>query len=103
MRHALALIALAALAGCASTTQQGPAEYGYKPGEAAPAVISEVEAETLTTQYREFKLKRDEIASAMAGTSDPNSRAGYAKIIDDLSRSMQPLEYRLRSAGRPVP
>ena len=60
MRHAIALIALAALAGCATTAPQGPASWGYQPGQAAPSRISEAEAETLTSQYLEFKLKRDE-------------------------------------------
>ncbi|MBX3657357.1 MAG: hypothetical protein KIS62_05675 [Ramlibacter sp.] len=101
MRHALTAIVLAALAACA--TDSGPPQWGYKPGESAPQVISEAEAETLTTQYRDFKLKREEISNAMAATRDPGARARYAQIIDDLSRSMEPLAYRLRSAGRPLP
>ncbi len=104
MKHALPLIAIAALVGCASNAPpQGPSQWGYQQGQAAPTVISEVEAETLTGQYRELKLKREEIASAMAAARDPNVRANYARIIDDLSRNMAPLEYRLRSAGRPIP
>jgi hypothetical protein len=82
---------------------QGPASWGYQPGQAAPSRISEAEAETLTSQYLEFKLKRDEIARVQAATSDPNGRARYGQMIDELSQSMAPLEYRLRAAGRPVP
>jgi hypothetical protein len=103
MRHAIALIALATLVGCATTAPQGPAAWGYQPGQAAPSRISEAEAETLTSQYLEFKLKRDEIARVQAATSDPNGRARYGQMIDELSQSMAPLEYRLRAAGRPVP
>lgn len=102
MKYALPLIAAAALAGCA-TTDQGPPQWGYQPGQRAPAQISEVEAEALTSQYRDYKLKREEIQRAQAASSDPNTRARYATIINDLSRSMEPLEYRLRSAGRPIP
>jgi len=98
----IVIAALAALAAC-TTTQGPPSGGGYLPGQGAPTGISEVEAETLTSQYREYKLKREEISAAMAGTSDPNARAYFANIINDLTRSMEPLAYRLRSAGRPLP
>ncbi len=100
--HILAVAALASLAAC-TTTQGPPAGGGYKPGESAPARISEVEAETLTTQYLDLKSQRTTMVNALNSTGDPAARSRYAQAIDDLSRHMQPLEYRLRSAGRPVP
>ena len=100
--HVLALLAVAALSAC-NTTQGPPAGGGYKPGESAPARISEAEAETLTTQYLDLKGQRTTMVNALNATSDPAARSRYARAIDDLSRNMQPLEYRLRWAGRPVP
>lgn len=100
--HILAAAALALLAGCA-TTQGPPVGGGYKPGESAPARISEVEAETLTTQYLDLKNQRTTMVNALNASADPAARSQYARAIDDLNRNMQPLEYRLRSAGRPIP
>lgn len=100
--HAAALAALALLVGCA-TTQSPPSGGGYLPGQSAPAQISEAEAETLTTQYLDLKGQRTTMVNALNATGDPAARSRYAQAIDDLSRHMQPLEYRLRSAGRPVP
>ncbi|MGE0333177.1 MAG: hypothetical protein AB7P37_21060 [Ramlibacter sp.] len=100
--HVLALLALAALSAC-TTTQGPPVGGGYKPGESAPARISEAEAETLTAQYLDLKNQRTTLVNAMATTSDPATRTRFSQSIDILNRDMQPLEYRLRSAGRPIP
>ena len=103
MRHAIALIALAALAGCATTAPQGPASWGYQPGQAAPSRISEAEAETLTTQYLDMKNQRTTMENALRTTTDPAARSRFAQSITTLNQQMAPLEYRLRSAGRPIP
>ena len=102
LSHALALAALAALSAC-TTTQGPPVGGGYKPGESAPVRISEAEAETLTTQYLDLKNQRTTMVNALNASADPAARSHYARAIDDLNRHMQPLEYRLRSAGRPSP
>ena len=100
--YAAAAVVLALLAGCA-TTQSPPSGGGYLPGQSAPANISEAEAETLTTQYLDLKNQRTTMLNALNSTSDPGARARFAQAVDDLNRNMQPLEYRLRSAGRPLP
>ncbi len=100
--YAAALAVLALLAGCA-TNQGPPSGGGYLPGQSAPANISEAEAETLTTQYLDLKNQRMTMLNALNSTSDPGARARFSKAVDDLDRNMQPLEYRLRSAGRPLP
>ena len=100
------LLAPAALlmAGCASQPQQNaPANWGYQPGQQAPSVISEAEAETLTSQVAEMKAKRKEIRDGMYAVTDPNVLRQRQGIIDAINQQLQPLEYRLRAAGRPVP
>lgn len=100
--HVLALVALVALSAC-TTTQGPPVGGGYKPGESAPSGISDSEAETLTAQYVDLKNQRTTLVNALATTSDPATRTRFTQSIDILNRHMQPLEYRLRAAGRPVP
>lgn len=101
--HILAVAALASLAACTTTQGPPPVGGGYLPGQSAPAGISESEAETLTTQYLDFKNQRTTMVNALNSTTDPAARARFAESVDILSRHMAPLEYRLRSAGRPVP
>ena len=99
----LALAALASMAACTTTQGPPPVGGGYLPGQSAPAGVSEAEAETLTAQYLDLKNQRMTLLTALNTTSDPATRARFAESVDILSRHMAPLEYRLRSAGRPVP
>ncbi len=104
MKKTLVLASMAALVGaCSSVPPSGPQEWGYKPGEQAPRLISEAEAETLTAQVAEIKAKRREIADGMRTVSDPAVRAQRLRTIEEFTQQLQPLEYRLRAAGRPVP
>ena len=105
MKHTtvLSLAVAALLAACSATTTQGPAGWGYQPGQTAPTRISEAEAETLTTQYLDFKNQRTTLENALRTTTDPSARSRFAQSINTLNQHMAPLEYRLRSAGRPVP
>jgi len=66
-------------------------------------VISEPEAASLTEQYISLKGQRSTLQNALPTTTDPGKRAQFIDSIGLLTRNMQLLEYRLRSAGRPVP
>lgn len=101
--YVIGLSLLAALAACETTRTQGPTTWGYKPGEAAPAGISEAEAETLTTQYLDLKNQRSTLETALPTINDPAARQRFVQSINTLNQHMAPLEYRLRAAGRPVP
>lgn len=103
MKQLWSLVPALLLAACVSNPPSGPAHLGYPPGQNAPAQISEYEAETLTSQYLEFKLKRQEMSAALGATHDPATRSRYIQNINELTRAMEPLAYRLRAAGRPLP
>ena len=97
------------LAACASgdyyggRPPQGPPQYGYKPGESAPTVISEVEFNQLTEGLTDLYNQRHTLAGLMRTTPDPMARNRYAADIDGLNARIAPMEYRLRAANRPLP
>lgn len=105
MKNQVAMALLAALLGaCAnSPPQSAPPQWGYQPGQQAPSVISEAEAETLTAQVAEIKAHRKQARDSLFSVTDPAARAQRQQLIDKLTVQLQPLEYRLRAAGRPVP
>lgn len=103
MKTALALSCLALVAGCASTPRSGPAEWGYKPGQSAPSVISDSEFEQTTGQIHELMAQRSGYTTALRTAPDADTRARYLRNIDDLNGRIRMLEYRLRAANRPVP
>lgn len=105
MKNPIALALLTALvAACASSPpQSAPPQWGYQPGQQAPSVISEVEAETLTAQVAELKALRKQAHDSLFSVTDPGVRAQRQQQIQKLTEQLQPLEYRLRAAGRPVP
>lgn len=97
----LSLVAL--LGGCAGPQQSAPANWGYQPGQQAPRLISEAEAETLTTQVGDLKAQRRQARNNLVSSGDAARRAQWQAEINNLTERLQPLEYRLRAAGRPVP
>lgn len=103
MKTASALACLALVAGCADAPRQGPANWGYQPGQQAPSVISETEFEQLTSQVIDFRNQRNTLAGIVRTTQDANVRSQHLRSIDDLNGKIQMLEYRLRAAGRPLP
>ena len=50
MKNAIALASLAMLGACANTPHSAPADWGYRPDQPAPRIISENEFEQLTAQ-----------------------------------------------------
>jgi len=98
-----ALLALAS-AGCllAACTTSGPAAYGYKPGEAAPGVISESEFASLTLSLTDLRHQRLTLSRLAANPSEPR-RLEYLRQVAEMDRTIGLLEYRLRAAGRPLP
>ncbi|MBC5764986.1 hypothetical protein [Ramlibacter albus] len=114
MKNLAVLASIATLSACVSTgprvqsggappPPQGPAEYGYKPGESAPTIISEHEFEQLTMQLTDLYNQRATLGQLWRGTADSAQRARYASDIDRLNRMIAPLEYRMRAANRPLP
>jgi hypothetical protein len=116
---ALAIGSLATLSGCSDIPYQGggpqvapaqvapaqiaPARWGYKPGERAPSVISEYEFDQLTEQVTNLKAQRATLVRGVRASPPSAARDEYVRSIESLNESIQMLEYRLRSAGRPVP
>jgi hypothetical protein len=118
MNHAAVLASLLALTACSNVSQSAPGDWGYEsgrqgpaprnwggyePGQRAPTVISEVEAQTLGEQVVDLKAQRATLANNLPRVTDPATRARFARNIDELNAHLQLLEYRLRAAGRPVP
>lgn len=117
MKLALAIAGLAVLAACADVPtdrhypgpglgwgqQQGPRSWGYERGQAAPALISEIEAQQLTDEVTQLKAQRGALASNLPRVTDPARRREQMRAIDDINGRLEMLEYRLRAAGRPVP
>lgn len=112
MKNLTLLASIATLSACVSPgprvdpsapPPQGPAQYGYKPGESAPTVISETEFEQLTAQLTDLYNQRATLGQLWRGTADSAQRARHAADIDRLNRMIAPLEYRMRAASRPLP
>jgi len=103
MKIALSLATLALLGACASVPQSGPAQWGYKPGETGPTVISEAEFETLTQQITDLQNQRATQRNAVRVTADPAGRAQLLRSIEGLDDKIRMIEHRLRTANRPVP
>lgn len=103
MKIVLALASLAVLGACSNAPQSAPADWGYRPGQHAPSVISEFEFEQLTAQVTDFKAQRATLSNIVRASSDSSVRAQHLRSIDDLNGRIQMLEYRLRAAGRPTP
>lgn len=113
MKLAVALASAALLAACADVpthaqyhrpSQPAPRDYwGYERGQQAPANISEAEAEQLREQVVMLKAQRATLANNLPRVSDPRTRSDHIRTINDIDAQLQPLEYRLRAAGRPVP
>lgn len=82
---------------------QGPAEYGYKPGESAPSVMSEYEFEQTTQTLADLYNQRATLGQLWRAATDPAQRARFASDIDRLNRMIAPYEYRMRAANRPLP
>jgi hypothetical protein len=98
------------LAGCAvndygrgGPLPQGPARYGYKPGESAPPVISESEFNQVTESLTDLYNQRATLARLLRTSPDAGARARYAGDIERINGLVAPMEYRLRAAGRPLP
>lgn len=102
MKTTLAAASLATLAAC-SAPSSGPAAWGYRPGESAPAVISESEFNSLTEQLTDLRNQRAELQRVASRTADPLRRAEHVRGIEKLDSMIAPIEYRLRAAGRPLP
>jgi hypothetical protein len=93
------LAVLAVLQGCNATQSQVVSDRGqYQRGP-----ISEVEAETLTTQLQEARAQRDSAAASLATASNYDVRRKLQQSIYDYSQMISLYENRLRSAGRPLP
>jgi hypothetical protein len=111
MKHvALWLVPVVLLSACAVTDfgrggppAQGPPQYGYKPGESAPAVISETEFKQLTESLTDLYNQRATLARLVRTSPDAAARARYAGDIERMNASIAPMEYRMRAAGRPLP
>src|SRR3954467_2819508 len=103
MKTALSLATLVLLAACQTTVPSGLADYSYKPGERGPATISEMEYEQLTGQVVDFRAQRSTLLEIVRTSPDPATRARHQAGIEDLTGKIQYVEYRLRSAGRPLP
>jgi hypothetical protein len=113
MKTLTVLASMAVLSACVSTgprvqsgampQPQGPVEYGYKPGESAPTVISEYDFDQLTLQLTDLYSQRTTVGQLWRSTPDPTQRMRFAGDIDRLNRLIAPLEYRMRAANRPVP
>lgn len=111
MNHiALLLVPAVLLSACAVTDfgrgappVQGPPQYGYKPGESAPTVISESEFDQITQSLTDLYNQRATLARLVRTSPDAAARARYAGDIERMNASIAPMEYRMRAAGRPLP
>jgi hypothetical protein len=115
MKLAFALASLAVLAACSDVPLSAPAHgrpppvqasrdhWGYQPGQQAPSIISDAEAASLTDEVINQKAMRSTLANNLPRVTDPATRAQHIRIINEIDARLQPLEYRLRAAGRPVP